>query len=127
MRTTDPALMLQGLLGHLNNGLYQAAQHQGVYIGIVTDTHSNNPQVPQKTIRFTIPQFGAESGWVAAPFPGLVDPPLGTECVVAFEGTFGNAPRVLAFTNWQAPVVTVSDTDPSLTYTPTKGDLWIKP
>ena len=129
MRTSDPNIASQLLLRHMsgNANIYQATQHQGVYIGYVTDTHTNNDNVQKGTLKFAVPFINENAGWPAAPFPGLVDPPLGTECVVAFEGTFGNAPRVIAFTNWQSPVITVSATDPVSTYKPTKGDLWIQP
>ena len=129
MRTSNPNVASQLLLRHMtgNANLYQSTQHEGVYIAYVTDTHTNNPEVKKGTLRFSVPFINANAGWTPAPFPGLVDPPLGTECIVAFEGTFGNAPRVLAFTNWQSPVITVSATDPISEYSPTKGDLWIQP
>ena len=116
MRTSDPNIASQLLLRHMsgNANIYQA-------------THTNNDNVQKGTLKFAVPFINENAGWPAAPFPGLVDPPLGTECVVAFEGTFGNAPRVIAFTNWQSPVITVSATDPVSTYKPTKGDLWIQP
>ena len=128
MRTTDPSLIAQAVFGaHSGGSKYQAVQHQGVYVGEVVDTHTNNNQVPKGTLRFIIPSFNGNSGWVPAPFPGSVDPPIGAQCVVAFEGTFGNAPRVIAFTDWQSPRITVSETDPTLDYSPTTGDLWIQP
>ena len=128
MRTSDPTLLAQAIFGHAaGHSMVQAAQHQGVYVGEVVDTHANNPQVPKGTLRFIIPSFNGNSGWVPAPFPGSADPPIGTQCVVAFEGTFGNAPRVVAFTDWQSPRITVSELDPVSDYTPTTGDLWIQP
>ena len=128
MRTSDPNVIAQAIFGHASGGsYYQATQHHGVYIGYVTDTHTNNPQIPKGTVAFSIPRINPNSSWTPSPYPGVVDPPLGTQCIVAFEGMFGDAPRVLAFTDWQAPVITVSATDPIATYTPTTGDLWIEP
>lgn len=127
MRTSDPNLMSQVIFGHMSghNNIYQATQHQGIYLAYVVDTHTNNPEVQEGTVRFAIPYINANAGWTAAPFPGTSDPPLGTECVVGFEGTFGNAPRILTFTNWQpGQIITISDTAPTHNNV---GDLWIQP
>jgi hypothetical protein len=130
MRTSDPSVMTQVLFQHLTSSKYQAAQHTGSYIGIITDTHTNNPQIPVGTVKFSVPQFGADSGWPPAPFPGTVDPPLGTQCVVTFEGQFGNSPRVVTFTSWQSPRIWYQTSDPRVTtnsYVPTVGDMWVSP
>ena len=131
MRTTDPQLMTQIMLGHQTGGKYQAIQHVGSYLGYVVDNHTNNSDIQEGTLKFVIPHFNNTAGWPAAPFPGVVEPPIGTQCVITFEGPLGNQPRVTTFVDWQSPRVSVSSTDPTGTsyyhngYTPVEGDFWV--
>ena len=94
MRTNDPQLASMAFFGTTAGSIYAGQQHTGVYLAIVSDTHSNNSQIPQGTVAFTIPHLGNFKGWTPAPYPGRHDPPIGTECVVAFEGQMSDAPRV---------------------------------
>lgn len=130
MRTNDPHLMAQVLFERQTGNKFKAQQHTGTYLAYVTDTHTNNDQVPFGTVKFSIPQFG-DSGFPAAPFAGFIDPPIGTQCVISFEGPLGNQPRIVSFTDWQSNMVTISNVDPrgttyySENYTPSTGDFWI--
>ena len=131
MRSNDPQLMAQVMLNEQTGGKYQTQQHVGSYVAYVVDNHTNNPQIPLGTAKFSIQQFGADNAFPPAPFPGIFDPPIGTQCVVTFEGPFGNQPRIVSFTEWQSNMVTIGTTDPRGTtyypqgYAPSVGDFWI--
>jgi hypothetical protein len=119
--------MSQMLFEDFTGNKYAAPQHHGVYMAVVTDNHVTNPTLPQNTASIRIDAIGENAGWPPCPYVGSVNPPIGTKCVVSFEGMFGDAPRIIAFVGWQSPVITVSSFDPVSTYTPTTGDLWIQP
>ena len=119
--------MTQMVLGHFSGAKLQANQHTGVYIAYVTDNWENNPALPAGTIRFKVPKMGEEGGWVESPYIGRGIPPIGSECVVAFEGVLGDMPRVIAFNDWQSsPLIFVEATAPYESYLAV-GYLWIQP
>lgn len=130
MRTNDPNVLAQFLFEDMTTSKPRVPQHTGAYIAEVVDTNTNNSQVPAGTVKIVIPQLSGNAGYVPAPYPGVLDPPLGTKCVVVFEGNFSNAPRVLSFVGWQSPRVWVQSADPTTsnpTYAPTQGDMWVTP
>ena len=107
----------------------QAAQHINVYIAYVTDNCETNPTLTKDQIKFRVPHLGNDVGFPPGTFDGRGLPPVGTECVVSFEGIFSNNPRVLAFNNWQAPPIMFYQTsEPDRNVQNVQpGDLWIQP
>lgn len=127
MRTNDPNL-LNHIMHRQNSGnKVLSPQHTGAYIAYVTDTAATNSTLPVGSVKFRVPAINDSAGWPPASYDGRESPPIGTECVVVFEGVFGNMPRVVAFNNWQpAPIMFYSSTTPDTTGDNVQpGDLWI--
>jgi len=102
----------------------QVTQYSGVYLGKITETHSTNHALPLNTAKFSLDQFPNATGWSPAALPGTDEPPVGTECVVAFEGTSGGNPRILALVGWHFPRAYYGP--PSVLPTQLEyGDLWV--
>ena len=106
-----------------------AIQHTGVYIGYVIDNELTNPSLNQGHIKFRIPYFGNDTGFPSAPYEARGVPPIGTECVIAFEGVASDKPRVVCFNQWQsAPIMFYQSQNPDATGQDLQpGDLWIEP
>ena len=127
MRTTDPNVTTQSVLGFFTGAKLQANQHTGVYLAYVSDNWSNNHHIPHNTIRFQINRLDPNAGWLEAPYTGRGIPPIGTQCVVAFEGVASDSPRVLSLIGWQSsPMIFASATAP-YEKDLAVGDLWIQP
>lgn len=122
-------MMQQGMTRFKTGHRLQAPQHIGVYIAYVTENAITNPTLNKNQIKVRIPYFGNERGWAAATYTGRGTPPIGAECVVTFEGSFTNNPRVVSFNDWQSgPVIFSQASEPSAADQDLQpGDLWINP
>jgi hypothetical protein len=127
MRTNDPNILNHFIHKQMGGNKAQSVQHQGVYVAYVTDTAATNPTLPVGSLNFRVPSLGGNAGWPSASYEGREAPPVGTECVIAFEGVFGDKPRVIAFNNWQpSPIMFYSSSAPNTTGDNVQpGDLWI--
>ena len=126
MRNNDPTVMTQMILGHFSGAKLQSTQHTGVYLAYISDNWINNSTIPVGTLRFQVNKIDPNAGWVEAPYAGRGVPPVGTECVVAFEGVLGNMPRIVSFNGWQSsPLIFVQSATPTEADL-VPGDLWIE-
>jgi hypothetical protein len=77
---------------------------EGVMLGTVLDGPMTNSAVPEGSCRITISTFGSA---VYGPivYPGTIEPPPGTQVVVAFQSPAANSqsatvPYILCYLDW---------------------------